>query len=263
VNEAGIAINGHLSSSDEESLRGVSSELILALILQYADSIEDAVEIATTCPRTTGIIIHVVDSKTNRAAVIEYTADHIAVRFAEPGKDVLWATNHFNAYPGFQGYTGFNMVTTEVKRKNLADISTVEKWQDSLEAIGRGRAGRYGRYEQLLNENYGKINRERAKEIISDRYSMQQGKVLGPTEPTADWDDWPISCVFNDWVVFEDIQYYHLDRSGELRVKQGNVASFVATPATGDIWWAVGVPPAAYTAGYKYLNLYEELTRNR
>ncbi|MCP4711700.1 MAG: hypothetical protein GY869_24030, partial [Planctomycetes bacterium] len=77
MNETGIAINGQLVYADSETLCGVSSELLLRMVLQYADSIEDALEILTTYPRTCGIIVHIADAKTNRAAVIEYTADDI------------------------------------------------------------------------------------------------------------------------------------------------------------------------------------------
>lgn len=262
INEAGIAINGHLVSADEESLLGVSSELLMAMVLQYADSIEDAVEILTAYPRTCGIIIHIADGKTNRSAVIEYTADHIAVVSAEPGRDVLWNTNHFNAYPGWKGYEGFNMVTTQDVRGRLKHIKTIEKWQASLADGGKGTAGRYGRYEELLDENYGEITVEIAKEIITDRYDVNAERVLGPTE-TSPSGYYTIAVVWDDWVVFEDIDYYHFDRSGEVVAKQGNVGSYVAVPATGDIWWSVGVPPSAYTAGYKYLNLFEELASNR
>jgi hypothetical protein len=262
INEAGIAINGHLVSADSESLRGVSSELLLAMILQYADSIEDAVEILTVYPRTCGIIVHVADAKTNRAAVIEYTADHIAVRFAQPGKDMLWTTNHFNCYPGWQGYSGFNMAPGYDERAKLEDIGTIEKWQDSLEKIGKGRAGRYGRYQRLLDENYGKITVEKAKEIISDRYSLKQGKVLAPTE-AADWNDYPIMVCQHDWVMSKNIKYYKKEKRGEIKVKSGNVSSYVSVPITGDIWWAVGIPPAAYTAGYTHMNLHKELARNQ
>lgn len=262
INEAGIAVTGQLVYADSESLRGVSSELLLGMILQYADSIEDAVEILTVYPRTCGIIVHVADAKTNRAAVIEYTADHIAVRFAEPGKEVTWTTNHFNCFPGWQGYSGLNMAPFYDERAKLVDISTIKKWQDSLEKVGKGRAGRYGRYRKLLYENYGKITVEKAKEIISDRYSLKQGKVLGPTEAAA-WNDYPIMVCQHDWVMSKNIKYYKMEKRGELRVKSGNVSSFIAVPATGDTWWAVGIPPAAYTAGYSRMNLHKELARNR
>jgi len=262
INEAGIAVNGQLVNADSESLRGVSSELLLRMVLQYADSIEDAVEILTVHPRTCGIIVHVADAKTNRAAVIEFTADDIAVHFAEPGKKVLWTTNHFNCFPGWQGYSGFNMAPTYDERAKLVDIGTVEKWQDSLEKTGKGRAGRYGRYQQLLYENYGKITVEKAKEIISDRYSLKQGKVLGPTEAT-NWTDYPIMVCQQDWVMSKNIKYYKSKKHGELRVKSGNVSSFATVPATGEIWWAVGIPPAAYTTGYSHMNLHKELARNR
>jgi predicted choloylglycine hydrolase len=262
INEAGIAINGHLVSSDSESLFGVSAELLLGLILQHADSIEDAVEILTAYPRTCGIIIHVADAKTKRSAIIEYTADDIAVRFAEPHEDILWTTNHFNCYPGWQGYSGLNMTPTYDERAGLEDISSIEKWQMSLEKIGRGNAGRYGRYQELLNKYHGKIDIDIAKKIISDRYSRKQGKVLDPTEPT-DWDDYPIMVRQNDWEMSENVDYYKSDIKGSLIVKSGNVSSFVAAPVNGDIWWTVGVPPSAYNMDNTHINLHEELARSR
>ena len=100
INEVGIGINGQLVSSDSESILGVPAELLLGMVLQYSDSIEDAIEILTVYPRTNGIIIHISDAKTNKSAMIEYTADNIAVRFSEQGKDILWTTNHFNCFPG-------------------------------------------------------------------------------------------------------------------------------------------------------------------
>jgi predicted choloylglycine hydrolase len=262
INEAGIAVNGHLVGADSESLRGVSSELLLGMILQYADSIEDAVEILTVYPRTCGIVVHIADAKTNRAAIIEYTADDIAVRFAEPGKEFLWTTNHFNCVPGWQGYSGVNMAPAYDQRAKLEDIGTVEKWQDSLAKVNKGRTGRYERYRRLLEKNHGNITVDKAKEIISDRYSLKQGKVLGPEEAT-DWNDYPIMVRQHDWVMSKTIQYYKRGKRGELKVKSGNVSSFVAVPSTGDTWWAVGIPPAAYTSGYTRINLHEELAKNR
>lgn len=260
INEAGIAVTGQLVGADSESLRGVSSELLLGMILQYADSIEDAVEILTVYPRTCGIIVHVADGKTGRAAVIEYTAEDIAVRFAEPGKDVLWTTNHFNCFPGWQGYSGINMAPAYDERAKLEDIDTINKWQDSLEKKGIGRAGRYGRYRRLLYESYGNITLDKAKEMISDRYSMKLGKVLAPTEASG-WEDYPVMVCRPDWVMTKNIKYYKREKQGKFMVKSGNVSSYAAVPATGEIWWAVGIPPAAYTAGYTRMNLHEELAK--
>ncbi len=262
INEAGIGINGHLVSSDSESLLGVSAELLLGMVLQYADCIEDAVEMLTVYPRTNGIIIHISDANTKRSAMIEYTAEDIAVRFSEPDKDMIWTTNHFNSFPGWQGYSGFNMAPTYDERTGLEDISSVEKWQDSLEKIGKGRAGRYGRYQELLNNNYGKIDLDITREIICDRYSLIQKKVLSPTESTG-LKDYPIMVCQRDWIMSKNIEYYKSDREGLLVVKSGNVSSFFATPETGDIWWTTGLPPSAYTMEYTHLNLHEELARNR
>jgi len=261
INEVGIGINGHLVSSDSESILGVPAELLLGMVLQYSDSIEDAIEILTVYPRTNGIIIHISDAKTNKSAMIEYTADDIAIRYSEPEQDLLWTTNHFNCFPGWQGYKGINMASTYNDRAGLEDISTIDKWQNSLEKIGKGTAGRYGRYQQLLRRNYGIIDLDLAKTIISDRYSKIQSKILSATEPT-EWNDYPIMVCNQDWIMSENIQYYKSDYIGSLIVKIGNVSSFFATPGTGDIWWTVGLPPSGYTMEYTHLNLLKELFRN-
>jgi hypothetical protein len=152
------------------------------------------------------------------------------------------------------------MVPYNAGRLGLEDISTVEKWQDSLEKVGIGRNGRYGRLQQLLNENYGKITVEKGKEIMSDRYDMKTGKVISPEEPVGDL----IAAYNPDWVMSGDVTPYKSNRRGEYVVKPGTTFSFVATPSTGEIWLAVGdVPPVQYTAGYKYMDLRKELRRNR
>jgi hypothetical protein len=262
VNEAGIGVHGHLVSSDSESLLGVSAELLLGLVLQDADSIEDAVEILAAYPRTNGIIVHVSDAEASRSAMIEYTADDIAVRFSDPADDMIWTTNHFNCYPGWQGYSGLNMAPAQDQRGGLVDIRSVEKWQDSLEEKGKGRAGRYGRYGDLLADNYGEIDPDIAMSIVGDRYSRARQRILDPTEVT-DWGDYPIMVCRPDWVMSESIDYYKGGSRAPLVVKSGTVSSFVATPGTGDTWWTVGIPPSGCTMVYTHLNLHEELARSR
>jgi hypothetical protein len=220
------------------------------------------VEILSAYPRTCGIIVHVADAKSKRSAIIEYTADDIAVRFAEPQEDMLWTTNHFNCYPGWQGYSGFNMPAANNDRLGLEDISSVEKWQHSLEKIGKGKSGRYGRYHELLKTNHGNMDIDIAKGMISDRYSRKQDRVLAATEPT-DWDDYPIMARQHDWEMSDDISFYKNDKQGPLLVSSGNVSSFFAKPGEGDIWWTVGVPPSGCTMVYTYMNLQEELARSR
>jgi len=230
------------------------------MVLQDADSIEDACEILNAYPRTCGINLLVADGKANRAAVVEFTADEIAVRFAAGDTGLIWTTNHFNCFPGWQEYSGADMVRDQDERIGLADISTVEAWQAGLAELGIGPAGRYGRYQGLLHDHHGRITVDVARTIISDRYSTVEGRRLEATEPSA-WGDYPICVCRKDWVMSVDMEHYKGSGNGELRVMTGNVSSFVAVPATGDVWLAVGTPPAAYTAGYTHLNLYEELRR--
>lgn len=88
------------------------------------------------------------------------------------------------------------MVATQAKRLGLSDISTIERWQDSLALIGKGKNGRYGRIRQLLNENYGRITVEKMIKIVSDRYDMNKRKVLG-------WDE-----LREDTLLAKEVSYY-------------------------------------------------------
>jgi hypothetical protein len=265
MNEAGIAIKAHLSFANDETLRGVLSDMLLRMVLQYSDSIEDAVDIIASHPRTCGIMIHVADAKTNRAVVIEYTANNIAVRLPENGGEVLWNTNHFNTYPGWQSYQGPNMVQYNKDRNNLEDISTLEKWQESLAKVGQGAKGRYGRLQQLLNEHSGELTIEKAKLIMGDRYDLVKNRLLGKTEPNTEKGlSRTISSFSPDWVMAQDIEFYKSGEKGNLAVKAGSVWSFVASPSTSEIWWAIGtLPPVHHTGEFRYLNLKKELERNR
>jgi hypothetical protein len=250
MNEKGIALGLEVASSDRETMHGMGWHTLTKMLLQYADSIDDAINILSVYPRATSCICHVADAKTGRAAVIEYTANAIGVIYPEAGKNVLWSTNHFNGYPGFQGYTGTNMVATQAKRLGLADISTIERWQDSLALIGKGKNGRYGRIRQLLNENYGRITVEKMIKIVSDRYDMNKRKVLG-------WDE-----LREDTLLAKDVSYYKSTKKGPLYQSRHNIWSLVMVPATGDFRIAMAGPRPAQRGPFKYLNLLEELGRS-
>jgi len=160
VNEDGIEMMTQYSPSVNETMRGCGIGILTKLILQYTHRIDDAVNILTVYPRCTGINYHVADAKVNRAAVIEVSATETSVRYPESDRDALWTTNHYNCYPGWKGYEGYNMVPGQVPVYDLNDVSTIEKWQESLADKNNtliAAAGRFKRYEQLINENYGKI----------------------------------------------------------------------------------------------------------
>jgi hypothetical protein len=267
INEDGVAMMTQYSASAHETLQGCGIGILTRLILSNVHRIEDAVNILTVYPRCTGINYHVADSKVNRAAVIEVSATEVAVRYPEQGKDILWATNHYNCYPGWKGYTGHNMVIGQAPVYGLADISTVEKWQASLTDRKNTiipAAGRFKRYEQLINENYGKITVEKGIKILSDRHDPYTGKERDWTEPSPSPNDRPtismLYSLFPTDKITEDIIYYKCNKKDSITAYESNLWSLVSVLPDGDIWLAIKDFPA-HRGPFEYLNLIEELSR--
>ena len=268
INEDRVAMMTHYSASVNETLQGCGIGVLTRLILSRVHRIKDAIDILTVYPKCTGINYHVADGKVNRAAVIEVSATEVAVRYPEQNKDILWATNHYNCYPGWRGYTGHNMVLGQAPVYDLTDVSTIERWQSSLVDKRNNiipAAGRFKRYEQLLNENYNKITVEKGIKILSDRYDPFTGKERSWTEPSPGHNDIPtISMLYhpfhNDKVI-EDVNYYKSKKRGSVSAYESNLWSLISVLQDRDIWLAIKDFPA-HRGPFEYFNLIEELSYN-
>ena len=258
MNEKGIGMGLQISRSDVETMKGVGWHFQTLLILKYADSLDDAINILTVYPRTCGNITHVGDGKTGQSVVIEHTANDLALRYQVPGRDILWTTNHFNCYPGWEGYTGtVNMPAKQVKAQNL-NISTIEAWQETIPLRSKGR---FERERQLLNIEYGQITPEYMIKLISDRYCMKEKQYVG-----WDKDAYTIAVHGEAGVaeeVFEDIAYYKSDRKGQVIHNHGNIWSLVMVPLTGDLHITMSGPMPTHREPFRYINLLEELKSMR
>ena len=264
VNENGIEMMTQYSPSVNETMRGCGIGIISRIILQNVHRIYDAINILTVYPRCTGINYHVADAKVNRAAIIEVSATEIAVRNPEQDKNVLWTTNHYNCYPGWKGYSGHNMVLSQVVPLQLKDVSTIEKWQESLadkkNPLVSG-TGRFRRYEQLINENYGKITAEKGIEILSDRHDPDTGMERDWDVPSSDTNvGATISMLWPKVTYAEDVIYYKSEERGTISAQSGNLWSLVAVPADGDLWLAITDFPAQ-RGPFVHFNLLKELDR--
>jgi len=257
------------SGSINETMRGCGIGILTRLILQNVHRIDDAINILTVYPRCTGINYHVADAKVNGAVVIEVSANELAVRYPERDKDTLCATNHYNCYPGWKGYTGYNMVLGQAPAYGLTDISTAEKWQNSLldrENSVIPAASRFMRYEQLLDENYGKITVEKGIEILSDRYDPVTSKERAWNEPSPGRNNGAtISMLFSLFpkdMITESVPYYKRDKRGPITAYESNLWSFVAVPSEGEIRLAMSDFPAQ-RGPYIHLNLKEMFKGNK
>ncbi|NOZ56423.1 MAG: hypothetical protein GXO73_06500, partial [Calditrichaeota bacterium] len=257
MNEKGVAMGMQISRSDVETMKGLGWHFLTALILKYADSVDDAINILTVYPRACGEIFEVCDAKTNKTVVVEVTANDLALRFPEKGKDILWTTNHFNCLPGWQGYNGpVNMPSKQVKAYKL-DLTSIETWQKTLPSWSTGR---YNRTRELLTQNYGKMTVEKMIQLVSERYSTKFHKYV-------DWELLDADCIADMWakdkVLSENVRYYKSERTGPLTYSGACVWSLVMKPLTGDLRIAMAGPVPAQRGEFKYLNLFEELRAMR
>jgi hypothetical protein len=173
-----------------------------------------------------------------------------------PGVEAMWQSNHSNCYPGWMGYSGYNMVADQVPVNELKDISTQECWQQSLKNPYNfyvQAPSRFERYRQLIHEHYGRITPENAMRILSDRYDPYTRM----TRP-EDFPSWTNNILCTICALYPDFSYEASEPVGSFKARIANMWSLVAYPETGDMWLAINGFPAQ-SCGYKHFNLKELL----
>ncbi|MBN1322879.1 MAG: hypothetical protein JW986_02605 [Methanotrichaceae archaeon] len=256
VNEDGFEMMTQLSSMQHESMEGCGIAVFTRLLLTHASSVDDAVRIFRDHPRSAGIAYHVADAKARAAAVVETSSKMISVRHPIPEVDCIWQTNHSNCYPGWMGYSGYNMVADQLPVNELSDISTIESWQRSLRDPYNfyvQAPSRFERYGQLIHKHYGAITPETAIEILSDRYDPYTRM----TRP-MDFPSWTNNILCTICALYPEFAYRANPPLGEFRARIANMWSLVARPETGDLWLAIRDFPAQY-GGYVHFNLFDLL----
>lgn len=263
LNENGVEMMTQYSPSIYESMRGCGIAILSRLILQNANSVEDALNILTVYPRCTGINYHVGDAKVQKAIVVETNAKQTAFRKPN-GKDILWTTNHYNCYPGWMGYQGENLVEGQAPVYPLDDVSTIDAWQKSLKDKSNlyfSATGRFRQYEKLLNEQYGKITVESGIEILSDRHHPDTGELRNWETPAKAMNDGVTICFWLAPTEFaKKAKIYKSSKEIPIKAQNGNLWSMIAKPLTGDFRIALSDFPAQ-RGSYIHFNLHEELGR--
>jgi len=184
----------------------------------------------------------------------------VCLRYPMPNVKAMWQTNHSNCYPGWMGYSGYNMVADQVLVNELKDISTIENWQNSLKDPYNffvQAPSRFERYGQLVHEHYGKITVENAIKILSDRYDPY----TRTTRP-GDFPSWTNNILCTICALYPDFAYRAKEPLGKFKAHISNMWSLIAYPETGDLWLAIKDFPAQY-GGYEYFNLKKLLSRLR
>jgi len=260
LNEDGLEMMTQLSSMKDESMQGCGIAIFTRCLLTHAGSIDDAIRIFRNTPRCAGIAYHVADGKTKRAAVVETSSRMVSVRYPMENVKALWQTNHSNCYPGWMGYSGYNMVADQQPVNELKDISTIEKWQEGLRDPYNfyvQAPSRFERYAQLIHRYYGRIDAENAIKILSDRYDPYTRM----TRP-AGFPSWTNNILCTICALYPDFAYRAREPLGDFKAHIANMWSLVAYPETGDLWLAINDFPAQY-GGYEYFSLPQLLSTLR
>lgn len=147
MNMEGISVTIDVSLSSEPKIEGMPTFLMLRQVAQHAASLEEAVGIIESTPRTVGNNFVISDGKALDAVVLECSSSRCETRGLEDG--LAWATNHYE-HP-------------EMKKVQASMNSYW--WSDT--------GGRYGRLGELLRENSGALDIDALVGIFRDRYNWE------------------------------------------------------------------------------------------
>ncbi|MFH1539367.1 MAG: C45 family autoproteolytic acyltransferase/hydrolase [bacterium] len=147
MNMEGIAATIDVSLSSEPKIEGMPTFLMLRQVMQSATSLEEAIRIIESTPRTVGNNFVISDGKALDAVVLECSSSRCETRKLEDG--LVWATNHYE-HP-------------EMKKVQASMKSYW--WSDT--------GGRYGRLGELLRGNSGSLDIDALVGIFRDRYNWE------------------------------------------------------------------------------------------
>ncbi len=196
MSTAGITIGEPTSNSADNDILAnpqVGHCVHMRRVLQYATSTQDAIDIMKELGGSTGWNIFTTDSKVPDAVDIQVSCNKIGVVYPTEGMDMLWSTNQFTSYPGYQGYPkdGTNLVKDQMEYWGVPweKADTIEKWQAWLRTNKMSTESdtwaRYERLRELGNQNYGQITAQKVISFMSDPVLSDPGeKILlsGPVE---------------------------------------------------------------------------------
>lgn len=258
-NEKGISMMTQYDASIHETMDGCGIGIFTRALLTYSNTLDEAIQTFYEHPRCTGIAYHCSDAYSKRAAVVETSAKVVTVRYPMENFSRLWQANDSICYPGYQGYSGYNMVYDQQLVYELEDVSSIEKYlnsqKDPYNFIVPAPC-RFERYDVLLHNHYGNINVETAKEIMSDRYDPYT-KMTRPK----------ISTSYTNNILATISAYYPKDIfenkiNGEFKAGVGNLWSLICYPKSGDFYLAIEDFPANQ-GEYRQFNFFELLARNK
>ena len=140
MNTAGMSVSMNWSMVEprEKSLDGMPFTFLLRSIVQYAGTLDEAVEMIKKVPLTMGLNILISDAKTNQAVVVEGTGTRCVLR---SGTSYVYAANRFLS-DYLQPFQGEGWLASEFRERRL---------------------------EELIHQHYGSFSPTTAVEILRDK----------------------------------------------------------------------------------------------
>ncbi|TFG30755.1 MAG: tetratricopeptide repeat protein [Promethearchaeota archaeon] len=149
MNEKGIVVCAHYMIYDDILPNGLSIAAFTDEFLRKAENLEDALAILNKNPRGASCGFVITDGKSKDAFAAEVSTEKATIRRIENNRIIMT-----------------NMAVSEEKRK----IDFVSQFH-----LNEGCPGRYRRIMQLIDENYGKIDYQKAAEFMGDHIRFTTG----------------------------------------------------------------------------------------
>jgi hypothetical protein len=149
MNEKGIVVCAHYMIYDDIIPNGLSIAAFTDEFLRKAENLDDALNILHKNPRGVSCGFVITDGKTKDAFAAEVSTGKATIRRMENNRVIMT-----------------NMAVSEEKRQ----IDFVSKFN-----LNEGCPGRYRRLIQLIDENYGNINVNKAAEFMGDHIRFTTG----------------------------------------------------------------------------------------
>ncbi len=245
LNDKFLSFSEMTSISSNMNWPQIPGNMVRRMICQHASSLSEVYNILKNYGGSTGWNNMICEGKGSdpHGIVIEVSGTEIAQREADPEfPDVIWSTNYYNCYPGWQGYEGHNMVPGQImafqklgqnlfvvnqeKIESWEEVDTIEKWRKKI------KCPRYEKYRELLEKNFGNLDLKIASEIQSV-YEMTLGQVepIGQTEIKRIQICPPFEDIFGNVrpVIMEECP---------------STNSTLFIPSKREIWVAAGAVPA-------------------
>ena len=190
INEQGLTVTINAAKGAVPTSSATPISILAREILQYASTIEEAYEIASTKTTFVSESILIGSRKDNSAAIIEKTPKEIAL-FSVDGEEII-STNH---------YQSAQLGTTEVNIENIKNSDSKYRYDRVTELLQQDSTLDYKKAIDILRNRYGKNGKDVGigNEMTPNQSIAHHSVVFATTSnkmwvSTANWQSGTMLC---------------------------------------------------------------------